>query len=64
MYKKLALFLFAAAASLSASISTARPPDCAVYCGSGYRYCMSHGGDAVQCRASYEQCLRHCAGDD
>ncbi len=60
MFKKIALFLFAAAASLSASITTARPPDCQMYCGSDYRYCLSHGGNAAECRAEYQQCLRFC----
>ncbi|UTY56358.1 hypothetical protein [Massilia sp. erpn] len=59
MFKKLALFMFAAAAALSASLATARP-DCRAQCYIDYRACISAGDDAAECRAILLECYRDC----
>lgn len=60
MYKKFALFLFAAATTLSASLATARPPVCATECRMDYRECLDSGTAPVACRAALSACLASC----
>ncbi|NVE01021.1 hypothetical protein [Massilia sp. BJB1822] len=59
MFKKLALFMFAAAAALSASIATAYP-NCRAQCYIDYRACISAGDDARECRVDLIQCYHAC----
>lgn len=61
MYKKLALFLFATATALSASIATARPPFCDSYCFTQYKGCINRGTHQDQCVEQYNDCLLNCA---
>ncbi|WP_256080591.1 hypothetical protein [Massilia sp. YIM B04103] len=59
MFKKLALFVFAAATALSASLATARP-DCRAQCYIDYRACISAGDDVAECRSIMLQCYDAC----
>ncbi|MBB3119171.1 hypothetical protein [Pseudoduganella violacea] len=61
MYKKLALFLFAAATALSASVATARPPFCDSFCFNQYKGCINRGTPQDQCAEQYSDCISGCA---
>ncbi|AKU22498.1 hypothetical protein MJ904_11445 [Massilia sp. MB5] len=58
MFKKLALFVFAAATALSASLATARP-DCHPQCYVDYHACISAGNDVVECRSILLRCCAY-----
>ncbi|MBB3119170.1 hypothetical protein [Pseudoduganella violacea] len=62
MFKKLAVFLFAAAAALSASITTAiaAPGGCLAQCRLDYNECLGSGIDSAACRRELLQCNRDC----
>ncbi|NVE01029.1 hypothetical protein [Massilia sp. BJB1822] len=57
MYKKLALFVFAAATTLSASLATAQPPFCVSFCRAMYSACVKQGNPQAQCKAEQQECL-------
>lgn len=59
MLKKSALFVFAVAAALSASLATARP-DCRAQCYIDYRACVSAGENPADCRVTQLECYRAC----
>ncbi len=60
MFKKLALFLFAASAALSASLTTAAPGGCLAQCRLDYNECLGSGIDPAACRRELLQCNRDC----
>ncbi|AKU22491.1 hypothetical protein MJ904_11480 [Massilia sp. MB5] len=60
MFKKLAVFLFTAAAALSASISIAAPGACLAQCRLDYSDCLDAGIDPAACRRELLQCNRDC----
>ncbi|NVE01022.1 hypothetical protein [Massilia sp. BJB1822] len=60
MFKKTALFAFAAAAALSASMATARPPLCDTMCHENYRDCIDSGASTAECAAEWSACRDRC----
>ncbi|AKU22489.1 hypothetical protein MJ904_11490 [Massilia sp. MB5] len=61
MYKKLALFLFATATALSATVATARPPFCDSFCFTQYKGCINSGKPQDQCAEQYSDCITNCS---
>lgn len=60
MFKKTAFFVFAAAAALSASVASARPPFCETMCNENYRDCLNSGSSQAGCAAEWVACRDQC----
>ncbi|AKU22495.1 hypothetical protein MJ904_11460 [Massilia sp. MB5] len=58
MYKKAAIFMFAAAAALSASFASAN--DCQEMCYEDQQYCLDLGTKPPICARILRQCLARC----
>lgn len=60
MFKKIAFFIFVAAASLSFNKAAHSEPCCSIQCSQLRAICLDEGRGPASCRDNYNFCIENC----